>query len=126
MSISARGRHVLSIMLIVVLATSAPAWTTTDRTTHCRQQTGTCAQGDPCTTADRGERTSLACCDLPAPIPIDRARLPQGAPPPAGESIAALMDHVVAPRDPARPSRITSPHWLRALDLPVLHQSLVI
>ena len=126
MSISARVRHTLSTLLIVVFASSAPAWATTDRTTHCQQQTGTCSTGDPCTMADCGKRASLACCDLPAPIPIDRVVLPQGAPPPACESYATLMDHVTTPGDTRPSPRITSPHRLRALDLPVLHQALVI
>lgn len=129
MSISARVRHVMSAMLIVVFASTASAWTAFERTTHCQPQApacdgGTCSRGEPWEDDPCGQ-ARLACCALAAPIPAERVPLPQPAPSPADGSIASLIGHV-SPTSVLTGRRVRSPQWLRALDLPVLHQTLVI
>jgi len=115
MSISARAKHVMSAMLIVVFASSGSAWASIDRTTHCMKQS------DDCCTTD-----VITCCAPSAPIPIDRAPQTGVAPPQSHVSPTPLMDDSV-PQGPSRPAlHVPSPHWLRILDLPVLHQSFVI
>jgi hypothetical protein len=115
MSISVRARHVMSAMLVVVFACSGSAWASIDRTTHCMKQ------ADDCT-----HTAVITCCVPTAPIPIDRAALPEYALPPSHVSIASLMDWFV-PDAPCVPAlSVPSPHWLRVLDLPILNRSFVI
>lgn len=105
----------MSAMLIVVVAGSGSAWTSIDRTTHCLTPMTGCHDVDV-----------LTCCGPTAPAPIDRVPLPQFAPTPLHVVSASLMDHTV-PQAPAESGmHVPSPHWLRVLDLPVLHQSFVI
>jgi hypothetical protein len=115
MSISARAKHVMSAMLVVVVASSGSAWASIDRTTHCMKQMNDCS-----TTA------LITCCVPTAPIPIDRATLPMFAPSPSHVSTASLMDHFTIDAPSAPALSVPSPHWLRVLDLPILHRSFVI
>lgn len=115
MSISARAKHVMGAMLIVVFAFSASSWATSDWTTHCSKQVDDC-----CTTA------VITCCGPSAPVPIGRPALPEFAPPPPHVSTAALMDHSLRPTPAVCAAHVPSPHWVRVLDLPTLHRSFVI
>jgi hypothetical protein len=83
MSISARAKYVMSVMLVVIVACSGSAWASIDRTTHCRIQLEDCHH----------RVAALACCGPTAPAPIDRASLPQGAPSPVDVVSATLMDY---------------------------------
>lgn len=75
---------------------------------------------------DCGSTAVITCCVPTAPIPIDRTTLPEFAPPPSHVSTASLMDHFTIATPSAPALNVPSPHWLRVLDLPVLHRSFVI
>lgn len=116
MSISASAKHVMSAMLAVVIAFPGAAWASVDRTAHCMKQMETCHY-----------TVVLTCCLPTAPAPLDRAPLPKVAPSPVHVPHAALMDPVVPqPESSDGAGGVPSPHWLRVLDLPVLHHVLVI
>jgi hypothetical protein len=132
MSISARARHVMSAMLIVVVAGSMTGWKPIERTAHCQPMQDHCDAGvttesTDCVVDDACDQQMLVCCALPAPLPVDQAPLPQAAPSPADADSATLVDtsREVLGRE-APPADITSPHWVRVLDLPILHQTFLI
>lgn len=115
MSISACAKHVMSAMLTVVIAFPGVAWPSADRTTHCMKQMACC------------QHTAAVTCCLPtAPTPIDRMLLPQVAPSPEHVAHATLMDTVITPLLSAPHPDVPSAHWVRVLDLPLLHRALVI
>lgn len=117
MSVSDRAAHVMSVMLAVVLATHAAGWTVAHGTSPaCPLQHHTCTPS-----------ASLTCCTAQTPAPADTARVPQVAPPSPTSSPASLMDMLNLPPAPDTPlPDITSAHWLRCLDLGILHHTLVI
>lgn len=115
MSISACAKHVMSAMLAVVIAFPGVAWASIDRTTHCMTQMECCHH-----------TAALGCCLPTAPAPIDRATLPEVAPSPVHVAHATLMDPFVPQAGEAAPAHVPSPHWVRVLDLPVLHHTFVI
>jgi len=116
MSISARAKHVMSIMLVVVVACPGSAWASIDRTTHCPMQLENCHH----------RVAVLACCGPTAPTPIDRASLPQCAPSPVHVVSATLMDHSSLHALVPGTGSIRTSRWIRVLDLPILHRSFVI
>lgn len=69
---------------------------------------------------------AVTCCLPTAPTPIDRMLLPQVAPSPEHVAHATLMDTFVPPTLLTRQAGVTSPHWVRVLNLPLLHRTLVI
>jgi len=115
MSISARATHVMSAMLIVILAFSAPAWTPVARTTHCSTQVEDCCQ-----------KAVLSCCGPTAPVPIERTLQQELARPHLHAEPASLVDVVLVPVSTASPPHVPSLHWIRVLDLPTLHRTLLI
>lgn len=115
MSISARATHVMSAMLIVVLAFSARAWTPVARTTHCSTQMEDCC-----------EMAVLSCCGPTAPVPIERTLQQEIARPHLHVATASLVDVVTVPVSTTAPPHVPSPHWLRVIDLPTLHQAFLI
>ena len=115
MSISARATHVMSAMLIVVLAFSAPAWTPVTRTTHCSTQMGDCCQ-----------MAVLHCCGPTAPVPTERALQQEIARPQLHVATASLVDVVLVSVATAAPPDVPSPHWVRVRDLPTLHRTFLI
>ena len=115
MSISERATHVLSVMLIVVSASAATGWASIEPTTHCNQQTNSCTP-----------EASLTCCCPTAPTPIDRTQRPQLAPPSAHMSTTSLMDDILPTAPSLAWTDVTSAHWLRNLDLGLLHRAFLI
>ena len=115
MSISARATHVMSAMLIVVLAFSAPAWTPVARTTHCSTQVEDCCQ-----------KAVLSCCGPSAPVPIERTPQQEIARPQLHVATASLVDVVLVSVATAAPPDVPSPHWVRVRDLPTLHRTFLI
>ena len=115
MSISACATHVMSAMLAVVIAFPGAAWASVERTTHGPTQMERCHH-----------TAAFTCCLPAAPAPSDRAQLPKVAPSPVHVPHAALMDSFLPPKPPMAVSDVPSPHWVRVLDLPVLHHTLVI
>lgn len=114
MSISDRVTHVLSLTLIMVFASATAGWTSTERTTHCTQQTRSCTT-----------RVSFTCCCPSAPIPIDRTQLPRLSTPPTHVSTASLMDDTAAALAPAG-GPLPSTCWARSVDRQLLHRVLLI
>lgn len=115
MSISARATHVLSAMLIVVFACSGSAWVPLDRTTHC-----------PAPMVDCHDVAVITCCAPAAPAPLVRPPVPEYATSPVHVSSTPLMDDIVPQAPPVTMADVSSPHWIRILDLPTLHRSFVI
>ena len=115
MSISARATHVLSTMLIVIVACSGSAWTPTDRTTHCPAPMHACHDVDV-----------ITCCGPSAPAPIGQVQLPESASSLTHVSTAPLMDVSVLQAPRVSIAHVPSQHWVRVLDLPTLHRSFVI
>lgn len=115
MSISACAKHVMSAMLAVVIAFPGAAWASVNRTAHCMKQMECC-----------GHTAAFDCCLPTAPAPIDRVPSPQVAPSPEHVPHAALMDPFVPAAPPTAGVGVPSPHWVRVLDLPVLHRTFVI
>ena len=115
MSINARATHVLSTMLIVIVACSGSAWTPTDRTTHCPAPMHACHDVDV-----------ITCCGPSAPAPIGQVQLPESAPSLTHVSPAPLMDASVLQAPRVCIAHVPSQHWVRVLDLPTLHRSFVI
>ncbi len=68
MSISVRATHILSTMLIVIVASAGSVWASTDRTTHCPAPMHVCY-----------EVNVITCCGPSAPAPIGQVRLPEAA-----------------------------------------------
>jgi hypothetical protein len=117
MSISARATHVMSTMLVVVFACSGSAWASIVRTAHCQMQMADC----------HSQAASLSCCGPSAPIPNDRAQLPQSAPAPVHGVSPALMDRsIVHTPAPGAVHSDRSSRRVRVVDLQLLHRSLVI
>lgn len=122
----------MSAMLIVVFACLMAEWTPIERTAHCQRMQDHCAAGftttsTDCVVDDACDQQMLVCCALPAPLPVDQAPLPQAAPSPADADSVSLVDTSLLILDPeSPPPDIPSPHWVRVLDLSVLHQTFVI
>jgi hypothetical protein len=115
MSISACATHVMSAMLAVVIAFPGAGWPSADRTTHCMKQMACCQHS-----------AAVTCCLPTAPTPIDRVLQPQVAPSPEHVAHATLMDTFVPPALVGPQPDVPSAHWVRALDLSLLHRTLVI
>jgi len=115
MSISVRATHILSTMLIVIVACSGSAWASTDRTAHCPAPMHACHEVDV-----------ITCCGPSAPAPIGQVQLPEAASSLTHVQAAPLMDESVPQAPRVRGAHVPSPHWVRVLDLPTLHRSFVI
>ena len=115
MSIGGRATHVISAMLVVVVAFSGSARASVDRTTHCLSQDEDCHDVDV-----------LTCCGPSAPIPFDRVLPPWFASSPVHVRSAAPMDCIARQMQVLRTQHVPSTQWVRVLDLQVLHQSFVI
>ncbi len=132
LSISARARPVTSLMLMVIVACSAAGWTPVERTALCQRTQNHCNAGFTtesidCVVHDACDQQMLVCCALPAPQPVGQAPLPHAAPLPADAVSASLVDTMPLARSRnERGAHITSPHWVRTLDLSVLHRVFVL
>jgi len=107
----------MSIMLTVVVATNTVGWTAARETPHaCPLQHHKCTPS-----------ASLTCCRAQAPVPVDPAQVPQVAPPSPTSPPAALMDILDLSWTRDTPALdVTSVHWLRVLDLGLLHHTFLI
>lgn len=71
-------------------------------------------------------KAAVTCCLPTAPTPIDRVPLPKVAPSPEHVPHATLMDSFTSAPPRLATADVPSPHWVRVLDLPVLHRTFVI
>jgi hypothetical protein len=117
MSIGERATHVLSMLLVVAVATTSVGWTVAVR------------HGAPCMRPSHQctPVASLTCRCHTLPRTPDTARLPEIAPPQVTPSHASLMDLATASAGARAPIvGVTSRHALQHLDRAVLNHTFLI